>query len=52
MSSLVKRMAYDAAEPFERLGTHFLRKGALIIFGVASLLVSGLFHDHSEQFSS
>jgi hypothetical protein len=43
MSSLIKRIAQDAAEPFERLGTHFLRKVALFTFALSCLLVSLVF---------
>ena len=43
MSSLMRRLAYDAAEPFERLSAQFIKKGALFMFGVLSLVVSLVF---------
>jgi hypothetical protein len=43
MSSLIKGLARDAAEPLEQLGARFLRQGALFIFGVFCLLVSLVF---------
>jgi hypothetical protein len=43
MTSLIKRMAYDAAEPFERLGAEVFRKGALVFIGVSCLVVSVVF---------
>jgi len=43
MSSLLKGLARDAAEPLEELGARLLRQGALFIFGLACLLVSMVF---------
>jgi hypothetical protein len=43
MSSLIKRIAYDAAEPFERLSATFLRKATLFLLGLSGLLVSFVF---------
>jgi Putative Actinobacterial Holin-X, holin superfamily III len=43
MSSLIKGLARDVAEPLEQLGARFLRQGALFIFGVFCLLVSLVF---------
>jgi hypothetical protein len=43
MSSMIKGLARDAAEPFEQLGARFMRQGALFIFGLACLLVSLVF---------
>ena len=40
MNSLIKRLAYDAAEPIERLSAQFLKKGALCLSGLACLVVS------------
>ena len=40
MNSLIKRLAYDAAEPVERLSAQFLKKGALCLSGLACLVVS------------
>jgi hypothetical protein len=43
MTSVIKRLADDAAEPFERLGTQLLRRGASLIVGIACLVVSLVF---------
>jgi hypothetical protein len=43
MSSMIKGLARDAAEPFEQLGARFMRQGALLIFGLSCLLVSLVF---------
>jgi hypothetical protein len=43
MTSLVKRLAQDAAEPFERLGAQFFKKAALFISGFSCLMVSLVF---------
>jgi hypothetical protein len=43
MTLLIKRMADEAAEPLERRGTQFLKKGALFILGLACLMVSVIF---------
>ena len=43
MRSLIRRLAYDAAEPFERLSAHFIKKGALFAIGVFCLAVSLVF---------
>jgi hypothetical protein len=40
MNSLIKRLAFDAAEPIERLSAQFLKKGALCLSGLACLVVS------------
>jgi hypothetical protein len=40
MNSLIKRLAFDAAEPIERLSAQFLKKGALCLSGLACLAVS------------
>ena len=40
MNSLIKRLAYDAAEPIERLSAQFLKKGALCLSGLGCLVVS------------
>jgi hypothetical protein len=34
MNSLIKRLAFDAAEPIERLSAQFLKKGALCLSGL------------------
>jgi hypothetical protein len=43
MNSLIKRIAQDAAEPFERLSAGFLRKATLFLLGLSGLLVSFVF---------
>jgi hypothetical protein len=40
MNSLIRRLAFDAAEPIERLSAQFLKKGALCLSGLACLVVS------------
>jgi hypothetical protein len=40
MNSLIKRLAFDAAEPIERLSAQFLKKGALCLSALACLVVS------------
>jgi hypothetical protein len=36
----IKRLAHEAAEPFERIGAQLLRRGALLILGITCLAVS------------
>jgi hypothetical protein len=36
----IKRLAHEAAEPFERIGAQLFRRGALLILGIACLAVS------------
>src|ERR1700730_2483947 len=43
MNSLIRRLAFDAAEPIERLSAQFLKKGALCLSGLACLVVSLVF---------
>jgi hypothetical protein len=43
MTSLIKRMAYDAAEPFERLGAELFRKSAPVFIAASCLAVSLVF---------
>jgi hypothetical protein len=43
MTSLIKRMAHDAAEPFERLGAELFRKAALVFIGLCCLVASLVF---------
>jgi hypothetical protein len=43
MSTVIKGLARDASEPFERLGVRILRQGALFVFGLSGLLVSLVF---------
>jgi hypothetical protein len=43
MTSLIKRMADEAAEPFERAGAQLFRKSALVFIGVSCLVVSLVF---------
>jgi hypothetical protein len=43
MSSLIKRLASEAAEPIERTSAHLLKKGALLVSGLSCLVVSLVF---------
>lgn len=40
MTSLVKQLAYGAAEPLERLVSKFLKTAVLVIFGLSCLITS------------
>jgi hypothetical protein len=43
MTSLIKQLAHDATEPFERLGVQLLRRGAPLVVAVSCLVVSAVF---------
>jgi hypothetical protein len=43
MTSLIKQLAHDATEPFERLGVQLLRRGAPLVVAVSCLGVSLVF---------
>jgi hypothetical protein len=43
MTSSIKRLAHDAAEPFERMGAPLLRRGVLLISAITFLVVSLVF---------
>lgn len=43
MSSLVKRLAYEAAEPFGRVGAEIVRKGVPLLASMICLVVSAVF---------
>jgi hypothetical protein len=40
MTSPIKRLAHDSAQPFEQMGAQLLRKGALVILAIACFAVS------------